>query len=344
MPITPRIAGDVNGDGYSNDRAFVFDPAHTADSALAAQMQQLLGHGLADRARLPAPAARQARQLAQLPRAVDVEREQRDQHLGESAQDAAAAAREASLPALEPARRRRPAGARREQRARLGTEVNPDQTLLYVRGFDPDDEALQVRGQSALRLDASAAERDRSSPVTITALVSLDLGPSRERQSLTQMLDRGRKYKDQQKQNEQSIKSNYSGGGIPNPMTKMLRQFEQLKLTPEQADSIATLNRWFTVRLDSIWSPVAKDLAELPEHYDQGVAYDRYRAGREASFDLLIHIAPDFVKMLTREQKRLIPQFVANYLDVKYLEAEQVELSGRGFYDVSSLIGPRASS
>jgi hypothetical protein len=171
----------------------------------------------------------------------------------------------------------------------------------------------------------------RSSPVTITALVSLDLGPSRERQSLTQMLDRGRKYKDQQKQNEQSIKSNYSGGGIPNPMTTMLRQFEQLKLTPEQADSIATLNRWFTVRLDSIWSPIAKDLAALPEHYDQGLAYDRYRVGREASFDLLIRIAPDVVKMLTPEQKRLIPQFVANYLDVKYLRQNRSSSVGGGF-------------
>ena len=32
--FTPMIAGDVNGDGYLNDRAFVFDPARTADTAL----------------------------------------------------------------------------------------------------------------------------------------------------------------------------------------------------------------------------------------------------------------------------------------------------------------------
>ena len=73
----------------------------------------------------------------------------------------------------------------------------------------------------------------RSSPVTMTALLSLDLGPSRERQSLTQMLDRGRKNKTQQKQNEQSIKSMYSSGGMPNPFTTMLRQADQLKLGPE---------------------------------------------------------------------------------------------------------------
>ena len=60
-PFTPGIAGDVNGDGYSNDRAFVYDPAKTADPALAdgdadADRQQ---HGLG--ARVPALAARRAR-------------------------------------------------------------------------------------------------------------------------------------------------------------------------------------------------------------------------------------------------------------------------------------------
>ena len=41
---TPSIAGDVNGDGYSNDRAFIYDPATTADPALAAAMRNLLAN------------------------------------------------------------------------------------------------------------------------------------------------------------------------------------------------------------------------------------------------------------------------------------------------------------
>ncbi len=40
---TPIVAGDINGDGVRNDRAFVHDPATTADPALAAAMTQLLG-------------------------------------------------------------------------------------------------------------------------------------------------------------------------------------------------------------------------------------------------------------------------------------------------------------
>src|SRR5262249_60503829 len=36
--FTPIIAGDVNGDGYSNDRAFVYSPNAAGDTALASGM------------------------------------------------------------------------------------------------------------------------------------------------------------------------------------------------------------------------------------------------------------------------------------------------------------------
>lgn len=42
QPYTPRVANDINGDGARNDRAFIFNPATTADPALAAAMQNLL--------------------------------------------------------------------------------------------------------------------------------------------------------------------------------------------------------------------------------------------------------------------------------------------------------------
>src|SRR5262249_21391712 len=38
---TPLVASDVNGDGLANDRAFVFDPARVADTALASGLRQL---------------------------------------------------------------------------------------------------------------------------------------------------------------------------------------------------------------------------------------------------------------------------------------------------------------
>ena len=43
-PFTPLVGGDVNGDGLNNDRAFVFDPAAAADTAVASAMTRLLGN------------------------------------------------------------------------------------------------------------------------------------------------------------------------------------------------------------------------------------------------------------------------------------------------------------
>jgi hypothetical protein len=331
VAITPRIAGDVNGDGYSNDRAFVFDPAQTADSALAAQMQQILDTG--------SPIARDClrRQLGQLAK------------LGSCRGPWTLSGNNAITLSVNPLKMRMP--QRTQLRFQLGNPLGaidllthgaanvrgwgqtttPDATLLYVRGFDPETKRFRYEVNQRFGSTRPQQSVNRSSPVTVTALLSIDLGPARERQSLTQMLDRGRKYKEQQKQNEQSIKGMYVNGGINNPLTTMLRQADQLKLSPEQADSIATLNRWLTVRLDSIWTPVAKELAGLPERYDQDLAYDRYRTAREASFDLLIRIAPDVTRMLTAEQKRLLPGSVASYLDPKYLRQNRSSTVGGGF-------------
>ena len=43
-PFTPVVSSDINGDGYNNDRAFIYDPSKTADPTLAAEMQNLLTH------------------------------------------------------------------------------------------------------------------------------------------------------------------------------------------------------------------------------------------------------------------------------------------------------------
>ncbi len=42
VPFTPLVGSDVNGDGARNDRAFVFDPAGTADTTVASAMRRLL--------------------------------------------------------------------------------------------------------------------------------------------------------------------------------------------------------------------------------------------------------------------------------------------------------------
>jgi hypothetical protein len=79
------------------------------------------------------------------------------------------------------------------------------------------------------------------------------------------------------------------------------------------------MNRAYTIALDSIWTSVAKELAALPTRYDQDLAYDRYKHGREATVDILIGYAPRIKALLTAEQIRKLPPLVASHLDTRYL-------------------------
>jgi uncharacterized membrane protein YgcG len=103
-------------------------------------------------------------------------------------------------------------------------------------------------------------------------------------------------------------------------MAQILRQGDDLDLSGKQADSLASWNRAYTIRLDSIWTPVAKFLATLPDQYDQQAAYDTYRQAREHTVDMLIGLAPQISVMLDDAQKRKLPSLVASHLDARYLQ------------------------
>jgi len=162
--------------------------------------------------------------------------------------------------------------------------------------------------------------------VRLIAQVSFDIGPTTERQSLSQQLDRGRSMLGA-KYTEQTWKMMYSSGPVLNPLRQILTQADSLELTRVQADSLASLNRWYTIHLDSIWTPIGKYLADLPDRYDQGEAYARYREGRQASVDLLIKIAPTIKSLLTRAQMRKLG-FVGPYLDTRYLASIRSSTAG----------------
>ena len=86
-----------------------------------------------------------------------------------------------------------------------------------------------------------------------------------------------------------------------------------------QADSIASMNRIYTYRADSLWVPVAQYLATLPDKYDSDEAYDRFLDARRAQIDMLIRIVPLVRELLTPEQRRRLPSFVVTSLDPRYL-------------------------
>jgi len=325
-PYTPQVAGDINGDGYSNDRAFVFNPSATnVDPTVAAGMHELLVNGSSSaRDCLSSQLGRiAARNSCNAPWSTNANLTFSFNPIKVRMPQRATVSFQLS----------NPLGAadmllHGENNMRgWGQTPVPSNQLLFVRGFDAVNNRYKYEVNQ--RFGATAVSQNVfRTPVVLTTMLRFDLGPTRERQALTQMLDRGRSLNGT-KAPEQMLRI-FGPIGITNPMAAILRQADTLELTPQQADSLAILNRTFAMKLDSVWGPTAKYLAALPDKYDQGDAYDHYRQARETSVDALIKIAPAVRSLLTADQMRKLPSFVTPYLDNRYLASVRSGTSGTG--------------
>jgi hypothetical protein len=199
-----------------------------------------------------------------------------------------------------------------------GTYTSPDQTLFFVRGFDPATQRFTYSVNSGFGATRQLGAFGR--PVTATLALRFDIGPSRESQTLTQLLDRGRKNSEP-RVTAAFLKGTYGSGGVVNPLSQLLRDGDQIHLDGAQADSLAAMNVLFTAALDSIWTAFSMHAAALPDKYDQGDAFAQYRRAREASVDLLVAIAPSVRQLLSNEQRRQLSPAVASFLDARYLAA-----------------------
>ena len=323
-PYTPIVRADINGDGYVNDRAFVASSSGSVDTALASGMSRLL-----------AVSSSGVRECLS---------SQSGMIAGRSSCEGPWTSTGFLSLAFNPLKLRLP------QRTTLSLQVNnplgaadlllhgsgslhgwgqapsPDSRLLIVRGFNPTSQRYTYEVNQRFGSTSQAVSTVRN-PVAITLSLGIDLGPTRERQNLTQTLDRGR-TKPGTKMPEGILRQIYGSAGIINPLATILSQGDSLHLTGIQADSIATLNRRYVIRLDSIWRPVSRQMATLPDSYDQGDVYRRYRGARESSVDLLITIVPHVRSLLTPDQRRKLPALIAAYLDRRYLTAVRSGTSG----------------
>lgn len=323
-PFTPVVSGDINGDGYANDRAFIANPSGTADTALAVGMAQLL-----------AGAA---------PRVRDCLTSQFGRIAGRNSCQGPWSSSGFLTIAFNPLRVRLP------QRATLSLQIAnplgaldlalhgeahmrgwgqapvPDSRLLFVRGFDSTTDRYRYDVNQRFGATAQSVSAFRN-PVALTLSLSFDLGPTRERQNLTQTLDRGRTLSGS-KTPTPILRAMYGSGGLINPLAAMLSQADSLQLTGPQADSLATMNRWYIVHLDSIWTPIIRGYGALADRYDHDDVYRNYRRAREGTVDLLVKLAPEVSGLLSPSQRRKLPPLVAAYLDRRYLAAIRSSTSG----------------
>jgi hypothetical protein len=316
---TPTINQDVNGDSYGNDRAFVFDPATlSSDPALKVGLENFLATGTREatsclRSQLGKFAERNSCEGPwSMSGNLNISFNSLKLGLPQRAN--------ISFQVANPLN-----GIDRLVNGESGLKgwgsfVNPQSNgaLLFVRGFNPATGSYRYEVNERFGSTRPSQTTQRSAPVTFTMQVGWDLGPTREQQQLLQQLDRGR-TRPGNKPSLQQLRQTASVGLI-NPMQQILQQADTLKLTRTQADSLATLNRLYVLKSDSIWTPVARFLANLPDKYNHDDAYNQYRRARESAVDVLIKVAPGIRTLLTPEQIRILPESLIPFMDKRNLQ------------------------
>jgi hypothetical protein len=328
--FTPTVAGDINGDGARNDRAYVFEPGAAPTPALGAAMQSLLDNG--------SGSARDCLR-SQMGRIAERNSCVGPWTTGNTTLRIAINASKIRLPQRTTLSFTvsNPIGAAdllmhgSDKLHGWGQTPQLDQSLLFVRGFDQATKRYNYEVNQRFG-STRALQTTSRTPVVITMQMNVDLAPTRDWQALSQQLDRGRSRVGT-KMTEAAVRQ-YSANIFQNPMARMLQAGEQMHLTRMQADSLATMSRRFTRIVDSLWTPAAKYLAALPKDYDRRSAQARLIEARELAVGYLIEVAPGIRNMLTKGQRRVLPSYIATMLEPRYLELMQKGQSAGGEFAI----------
>ncbi len=314
LGFTPIVGSDINGDGILNDRAFIFNPQLSPNTPSSRAMQELL-NGSRSFVRtclikqLGAVASRNScrtpwTSTANLVVTVNPKKIGLSQRVGVSF------VVNNPMSALDYA-------LHGSQRLRgWGQPFMPDQTLLFVRGFDANEKQYNYDLNS--RFGAANPRFAAGQPLSVAASLRFDFGASREQQAVIQQLEKGRRFEGP-RLTQSMLRAMYGSGGVINPIAQLLNDAELLELTREQADSLAVMNVNYSASQDSIWTQTTQYLADLPVRFNAGLAYKEYKRAREATVDLLIAIVPSVDALLTSTQKETMSRSTSMFLDRKYL-------------------------
>ena len=304
LPFTPMIASDVNGDGFANDRAFIPDPSTSSDPVLANAMQSLLRHAPSyarsclerQRGRIAQPYSCTTPWTANASARIALNNRLFDgwaRRVGAALYVSNIAAGVDQL--LHGSRLRG-----------WGTPIIADQALVRVTGFDPEASAFRyaVNPRFGSR-DASGAVP--SGPFRLTLELRIDLGVPTDQQILDRSLKPGRSGNTATRRTAEQVFAFYSRA-LPDPFAMLLALTDSLLLTPDQVRAIYEAQSRYKLDADSVLAPFSRWLAELPDHYNSGLAFRRQNEVIEAVLNLgRARIQESLAPLLNPIQIKLLP-------------------------------------
>ena len=307
QPYTPRVGGDINGDGARNDRAFIPDPSAAPDTAVANGMARLLG---------TAPDAARECLLEQMGRIAG-----RNTCSG------------GWTPTFDLQLNIRPdfGGSVGRRLTFMVSLVNPlagvdqllhgsnglrgwgqpgraDATLLYVRGFDPAAQRYLYEVNERFG-DTRGSRTAIRNPFQIGLQMRLQVGPDRQRDMLMGALGRG------------------GGGGqrprdlnlrlmveriAPDPIAPILERRDSLSLTDSQVTALETIADSLAMRVDSIATALRAHVDSLGPDADLRTIFPSVQPRLQEARNLYLGAIRSAERVLTREQWQQLPEWLRN--------------------------------
>ena len=299
-PFTPLVAGDINGDGRANDRAFVpatATPALTAllrdaPTAVASCLNAQRGT-IAGRNSCEGPWAQTMQMRLDLPGRL--------LRLPERARIALQVAN--PLGAIDQALHGS-AGLHG-----WGTSVLPNPVLLVPRGYDA--------GAAAFRYDINPRFGETRpsriarplEPYGVTLDVRLNFTVREEVQELQRQMKPGRRGDRRPRLSTDTLMARYQRS-MPSLFVAIQSLSDTLLLTPTQQDSLAINETRYRTTLTSLYRPLVTFLAALPDTYDGKQALEHVQLADSLAWEVTYRTGAATQTILSPLQITILPEFL----------------------------------
>ncbi|MGH7619718.1 MAG: carboxypeptidase-like regulatory domain-containing protein [Gemmatimonadaceae bacterium] len=328
LPFTPMVARDVNGDGQANDRAFIFNPATTPESNVAASLKNLLAN---------APASIRSclgRQLGEVAARNSCEgpwtsaMNVRIALSGETLR-LPGSVTTVALNLTNPLGGLDQALHGSAHLRGWGTQAAIDPVLYDVRGFDASQRSFAYFVNPRFGTTSPTLSTLRA-PFRITLDVAMTLGRPVEAQMLDRWLEPGRGSKTSPKLSEADLVRRYTRT-VPDPYNQIIREADSLLLSKDQVAQLRTAQAPYQQRMSAHWGVLAQYLANLPDAYDKDAAFKRQENMTDEAWAIAwSSIHETLPGILNPVQLKMLPELVATLWYARSAPTDIRILSPRG--------------
>jgi hypothetical protein len=301
---TPLVSGDVNGDGSRNDRAFIFDPAATSDTALANGISRVMANatsrvGQCLQSQLGSVAGRNSCSAPWTP-SLDVQFNLKPDAFGLARRLVMQLQLQNTLVGIDQL-------LHGNNLHGWGQPVIADRTLLFVRGFDPATQTFKYQVNEHFGTPSGANSAYRV-PFQIGLQGRLTVGQDPARQQFGRMFGQGPDGKPLSKEEWKTRLARL----VPNPFLRTIALDDSLKLglTAEQKTKLMALSEEVAVKGDKIAEDLADVLTSAGNAPDPSVIGARMQGKIQDARKVAEKSIADLQATLTAEQLAKLPDNV----------------------------------